>query len=137
MSMKAQLAWLIAGLIVLDTVTPALAANLAEKVKVDLESPERHPGMEPGMYVCAAGHLHIRGTAQNLADVALGPIKVAGKALDASGKVLGTATASTEARRLDPGAKAGFDLEFVTVTGPRIQQVKKHEVKVVDAPVAR
>ena len=84
-----------------------------------------------------AGHLHVRGTVQNLADVPLGPIKVAGRALDSAGKVLGTATASTEQRKLSPGAKAGFDLEFVTVTGPRIQQVKKHEIKVVDAPVAR
>jgi len=135
--MKARRAWLIAGLAVLAGVTPALAADLVDKVKVELESTEHHPGMEPGMYVCAAGHLHLRGTAQNLADVALGPIKVAGKALDAAGKVLGTATASTAARRLEPGAKAGFDLEFPTVTGPRIQQVRTHEIKVVDAPVAR
>ena len=89
------------------------------------------------MYVCAAGHLHIRGTVRNLADVPLGPIKVAGKALDSAGKILGTATASTEQRTLAPGAKTGFDLEFVTVTGPRVQLVKKHEIKVVDAPVAR
>ncbi len=135
--MKARLAWLIAGLMVVHGVSLALAANLAEKVKVELESTERHAGMEPGTYVCAAGHLHVRGTVQNLADVPLGPIKVAGRALDSAGKVLGTATASTEQRKLSPGAKAGFDLEFVTVTGPRIQQVKKHEITVVDAPVAR
>jgi hypothetical protein len=33
-------------------------------------------------------------------------------------------------------AKAEFDLEFATVTGPRIQQVKKHEIRAVDAPAA-
>ena len=74
--MKARLAWLIAGLMVVHGVSLALAANLAEKVKVELESTERHAGMEPGTYVCAAGHLHVRGTVQNLADVPLGPIKV-------------------------------------------------------------
>jgi len=135
--MKARLAWLIAGLMVFHGVSLALAGNLANKVKVELEHVDPHPGMEPGMYVCAAGHLHIRGTVRNLADVPLGPIKVAGKALDSAGKILGTATASTEQRTLAPGAKTGFDLEFVTVTGPRVQLVKKHEIKVVDAPVAR
>jgi hypothetical protein len=60
-----------------------------------------------------------------------------GTALDSAGTVLGRATASTRQQKLGPGAKAGFDLEFVTVTGPRVQRVKKHEVKVVDAPVAR
>ena len=114
-----------------------MEAEEAEPVQVELENVDPHPGMEPGMYVCAAGHLHIRGTVRNLADVPLGPIKVAGKALDSAGKILGTATASTEQRTLAPGAKTGFDLEFVTVTGPRVQLVKKHEIKVVDAPVAR
>ena len=89
------------------------------------------------MYVCAAGHLHIMGTVQNVADVALGRIKVAGKAFDSEGKLLGAATVSTTQPRLKPGEKAGFDLEFVHVTGERIERVKKHEIKVVDAPVAR
>jgi len=35
------------------------------------------------------------------------------------------------------GGEAGFDLEFVTVTGARIQQVTKREIRVVDAPAAR
>ena len=135
--MKARLAWLIAGLMVVHGVSLALAANLAEKVKVELESTERHAGMEPGTYVCAAGHLHVRGTVQNLADVALGRIKVAGKAFDSSGKLLGTATVSTGKSTLKPGEKAPFDLEFVAVTGPQIQQVKKREITVVDAPVVR
>jgi hypothetical protein len=36
--------------------------NPAEKVKVEIESVGLHPGMNPGMYVCASGHLHIKGT---------------------------------------------------------------------------
>src|SRR2546426_12687118 len=40
LSMKARLAWLIAGLMVVHGVSLALAANLAEKVKVELESTE-------------------------------------------------------------------------------------------------
>jgi hypothetical protein len=32
---------------------------------------------------------------------------------------------------LDEG---GINLEFLTVTGPAIQQVKRHEVTVVEAP---
>jgi hypothetical protein len=135
--MKASVVWLIAGLMILGGVTGVLAANLAEKVRVEIEGAPHQPGMEPGTYVCAAGHLHVKGTVQNLADVALGRIKVAGKALDSEGKVLGTATASTAQPTLDPGAKTEFDLEFVTVTGPRIQQVKRREIRVVDAPLAR
>jgi len=135
--MRASVAWLIAGLMVFGGFTGALAANLKEKVKVEIEGADRQPGMEPGMYVCAAGHLHIMGTVQNVADVALGRIKLAGKAFDSEGKLLGTATASTTQPTLKPGEKAGFDLEFVKVTGERIERVKKHEIKVVDAPVAR
>src|SRR2546425_279539 len=115
--MRASVASLIAGLMVFGGFTGALAANLKEKVKVEIEGADRQPGMEPGMYVCAAGHLHIMGTVQNVADVALGRIKVAGKAFDSEGKLLGTATASTTQPKLKPGEKAGFDLEFVNVTG--------------------
>ena len=135
--MRASMAWLTAGLMVFGVVTGAVAANLTDKVKVEIEGADRQPGMEPGMYVCAAGHLHIKGTVQNVADVALGRIKVAGKAFDSEGKLLGTANASTTKPTLKPGEKAGFDLEFVTVTGARIEQVKKREIRVVDAPVAR
>ena len=74
--MKANVAWLIAGLLVSGGFTGALAAGLADKLKVEVDAADRQPGMEPGMYVCAGGHLHIRGTVQNLADVALGRIKV-------------------------------------------------------------
>src|SRR5947199_17889 len=80
----------------------ALAGELKDQVKIEIESAGAHAGMEPGMYVCAEGHLHIKGTVQNLADVPVGPIKVAGKVFDADGKLLGTATASTKRPVLNP-----------------------------------
>jgi hypothetical protein len=84
--------------------------------------------------VCALGHLHIKGTVENLAGVTLGKIKVAGRAFDADGKLLGTAASSTKQATLGPGEKAEINLEFLTVMGPRIQGVKKHEVTIVEAP---
>lgn len=90
--------------------------------------------MEPGLYVCAKNHLHIKGTVQNLGDVALGRIKVGGKALDGEGTLLGTATFVTKQARLGPGEKAEIDVGFLTVTGPMIQQVKKHVLAVLEAP---
>ena len=89
------------------------------------------------MYVCALGHLHIKGTVQNLSDVPLGHVKIAGKAFDADGKLLGTATSATKQAVLDPSQKAEFNLEFLTVTGPQIEQVKKHEEAVVEAPAKK
>ena len=59
---------------------------------------------------------------------------MAGKAFDADGKLLGTATFSTKQTMLGPGEKAEINLEFLTVMGPKIQQVKKHELAVVEAP---
>ncbi len=67
-----------------------------------------------------------------MADVPLGQIKVVGKVFNADGKLLGTATASTKAPILRPSDKAEFNLEFLTVTGPKIQQIKKHELAVVE-----
>ena len=132
--MRKSLTLCTAGLLMLGGASLALAADMKDKVKVEIESVGLHPGMDPGMYVCAAGHLHIKGTAQNLADVALGRIKVAGKAFDADGKLLGTATSLTKQDVLEPGKKAEINLEFLTVTGPLIQHVKKHEVTVIEAP---
>ena len=83
------------------------------------------------MYVCAAGHLHIKGNVQNLTGVPMGPIKVTGKVFDADGKVLGTATASTKRLVLNPNDKAEINLEFLTITGPLIKQVKNQELAVV------
>ena len=109
------------------------AAELTDKVKVEIDSVGLHPGMEPGMYVCSAGHLHIKGTVQNLADVPLGKIKVGGKAFDENGNLLGIASSSTKAALLNPGDKAEINLEFLTVTGNLIPQAKRHEVTVLDA----
>jgi hypothetical protein len=50
---------------------------------------------------------------------------------DADGKLNGTATASTKASVLNPNDKAEIKLEFLTVTGPLIKQVKKQELDVV------
>src|SRR5437763_40709 len=127
--MKAAVAWPIVAIMMLGGVDAALAADIKDQVKI--ESAGAHPGMEPGMYVCAEGHLHIKGTVQNLTGVPVGPIKVAGKVFDADGKLLGTATASTKRPVLNPNDKADINLEFLTVTGPLIKQVKNQELAVV------
>ena len=132
--MKAALMFLIVALVLLGGFSAAPAADLKDKVRVEIASVGLHPGMDPGMYVCALNHLHIKGTVENLAGVPLGQIKVAGKAFDAEGKLLGTATFSTKQAILGPGEKAEINVEFLTVTGPKIQQVKKHELAVVEAP---
>jgi hypothetical protein len=131
--MKATLACLTIAVAVFGWFSPALAADLKDRVKVEIESVGLHPGMDPGMYVCASGHLHIKGTVQNLAGVPLGQIKLGGKAFDSEGKLLGTATSSTKKATLAPNEKAEINLEFLTVTGPLIQQVKKHEEEVIEA----
>ncbi len=132
--MRATIAFITVALLIVGVSSHALAADLKDKVKVEVESVGMHPGMDPGMYVCASGHLHIKGTVQNQADVALGRIKVAGKAFDADGKLLGTATSSTKQDVVEPGKKAEINVEFLTVMGPKIQQVKTHEITVVEAP---
>jgi hypothetical protein len=124
---------LVAALVTTMMISPVAAKDLKDKVKVEIESVGLHPGMDPGMYVCAGGHLHIRGTVQNLTNAPLGQVKVAGRAFDADGKLLGTATTSTKVAKVAPGEKAEINLEFLTVTGPAIQQVKRHEVTVVEA----
>ena len=129
--MKAVIAWSVVALMMIGGGGAALAGDLKDEVKIEIESTEVHSGMEPGMYVCAAGHLHLKGTVQNLSGAPMGPIKVAGKVFDADGKVLGTATASTKRLVLNPNDKVGIDLEFLTVTGPLIKQVKNQELAVV------
>ena len=129
--MKAAIAWPIVAIVMLAGVNAALAGDLKDKVKIEIESTEVHEGMDPGMYVCAAGHLHIKGIVQNLAAVPVGPIKVAGKVFDAGGKLLGTATASTKQSVLNPNDKAEINLEFLTITGPLIKEVKNQELAVV------
>jgi hypothetical protein len=132
--MKTRIAWFTLAFWFFGAFTAADAINLKDKVKVEIESVGLHPGMDPGMYVCASGHLHIKGTVQNLASVTLGQVKVAGKAFGSDGKLLGTATFSTKQPTLAPNEKAEINVEFLTVTGPMIQQVNRHEVTVVEAP---
>ena len=129
--MKAAIALAIVATVMLGGVDAALGGDLKDKLKIEIDSTEVHPGMDTGMYVCAAGHLHIKGTVQNLAGVPVGPVKVAGKVFDADGKLLGTATASTKRPLLNPNDKAEINLEFLTVTGPLIKQVKNQELAVV------
>ena len=114
-------------------VSTAHAASLKDQLKAETASVGLHPGMDPGMYVCAANHLHIKGMVENTANVAVGRVKVGGKAFSADGKLLGTATTSTKEAILAPGAKAEFNLEFLTVSGAAVDRVKKHDVFVVDA----
>ncbi len=115
----------------------SLAADLKERVKAEVESVGLHPGMDPGMYVCALGHLHIKGSVHNLAEVPLGQIKVIGKAYEGQGRLLGTAESSTKPAVVQPGERAEINLEFLTVTGPLIRQVTRHEVRVTDALAKR
>jgi hypothetical protein len=124
----------IAVLITAITVGDVAAKDLKDKVKVEIESVGLHPGMDPGMYVCAGGHLHIKGTVQNLADAPLRHVKVTARAYDADGKLLGTATTMTKGEKIAPKEKSEINVEFLTVTGPAIQRVKRHEITVVEAP---
>jgi hypothetical protein len=132
--MKTLGAVVIAVAVGMMIVSSVAARDLKDKVKVETESVGLHPGMDPGMYVCAGGHLHIKGTVQNLADVPLRQVKVTGRAFDGAGKLLGTATTTTKTGKLAPGQKAEINLEFLTVTGPAIDQVKRHDLSVAEAP---
>lgn len=131
--MKATLVSLIVAFAMFGGFNASSAADLRDKVKVEISSVGLHPGMDPGMYVCAGGHLHIKGTVQNLAGVRLGQIKVTGKAFGSDDHLLGTATFSTKQPLLGPRETAEINLEFLTVTGLMIQRVKRHEVTVVEA----
>jgi hypothetical protein len=133
---------LVPVLVVLAAPFAFVAANAAEdfaaKVKAEIQNITGvHPGMQTGMYVCASNHLHVTGNVQNLADVALGKVKVGGKAFDLNGNLLGTAASSTKKVLLPPGDKAEFNLEFLTITGTMIDQVKRQEVSVLEAPPLR
>ena len=136
--MRATCGGFVAALIiVLGAASPVVATEMSDKVKIEVSSVGLHPGLDPGLYVCAKDHLHIKGTVRNVSQVPLGRIKIAGKAFDADGKLLGTATSATKQASLAPGETAEINVEFLSVTGAQIQQVKKHELAVVDAPVTR
>jgi len=132
--MIASVMSLVLGLLLLGGFGISLAADLKDKITVETLDVGLHPGMDPGLYICAKDHLHIKGTVHNLANVTVGKIKVLGKAFGADGKLLGTATFSTKEAALAPGEKAEINLEFLTVTGPLIEKVKRHELAIVEAP---
>ena len=125
---------LIAALVIIGAFAPAQAANLKDQVKVEIDSMGLHPGLAPGMYVCAASHLHIKASVTNLASLALGKIKVGGEAYGPDRALLGKATSSTKKPVLLPGEKAEVNLEFLTITGPTIEQVTGAELTVIEAP---
>ena len=125
---------LIAALVIIGASIPAQAANLKDQVTVEIDSMGLHPGLAPGMYVCASSHLHIKASVANLASLALGKIKDAGEAYGPDRALLGKATASTKKPVLLPGEKAEVNLEFLTITGPTIEQVTGAELTVIEAP---
>jgi len=129
--MKTASACVLAAIALLVPIAAPFAAELKDQMKVQIDSSETHSGMEPGTYVCSGGHLHVKASVQNLADVTVGPVKVAGKAVDADGNVVGTATASTRQPALLPNESAPIDIEFATVTGPLIKKVKNEELTVI------
>ena len=135
--MKASVVSVIIGLLMMGGFGVSLAADLKDKVQIETSTVGLHPGMDPGLYICANNHLHIKGMVHNLTDVTLGKIKVSGKAFAADGKLLGTATFSTKEASLAPGEKAEINVEFLTVTGPLIEKVKSHELAVLEAPAKK
>jgi hypothetical protein len=132
--MKTIVLSLVVGFLLSGGFGVSQASDMKGKVKVETMSVGLHPGMDPGLYICASNHLHIKGTVRNVAGVTLGKIKVFGKAFAADGKLLGTATSSTKEASLAPGGKTEVNLEFLTVTGPMIEKVKKHELTILEAP---
>ena len=129
--MKPASLFVVAASAMLSAIGAASASDLKDQMKVEIRSSEEHAGMPAGTYICAAGHLHVKASVQNLADVPVGAVKVAGKALDAEGKVVGTATASTRQREIGPKESAPLDMEFESITGPLIKQVKSEQLSVV------
>jgi hypothetical protein len=123
----------IAALGVLLMSASAQADSFKDKVKAETSTVGLHPGVDPGMYICGNNHLHIKGTVHNQAGVALGRVKVGGKAYSADGQLLGSATATTKKPILAANEKAEIDLEFLTVSGAMIDKVKKHELVVLEA----
>lgn len=139
--MKVMLTRLIIGLaVVVGSVEAVHATDLKSKVKVEKSYAGLHPGVDPGLYVCAGSHLHVKGTVQNLTNVTLASVTIEGKAYDSAGTLLGTARRAKKAPplvSLKPGEKREFDLEFLTVTGPKIREVKSQEIVVIDVTPER
>ena len=135
--MKAILAGIIISLVIFGGVASAPAADPKDNVRVEILNTDLHQGMDPGLYVCAGSHLHIKGTVQNVTKKTLVSIKLEGKAYDAKGKLVGTAyprkLKPLRLVPLKPREKAEFDLEFRTLTGAKIQMAEKQEIVVIEA----
>ncbi len=135
--MKKKLMVLIVSLVALGWATAAPVLEPKEKVKVEIKKTGLHLGMDPGLYICAGSHLHIKGTVQNVTKNTLVSVKLEGKAYDAGGKLIGTAyprkLKPLPLAPLKPGQKNEFDLEFREITGNKIRMTKKQEVVVTEA----
>ena len=139
--MKVMLTGLIIGLaVVVGSVEAGHASDLKSRIKVEKSYAGVHPGVDPGLYVCAGGHLHVKGTVQNLTNVTLASVTIEGKAYDSAGTLLGTARPAKKSPplvSLKPGEKREFDLEFLTVTGPKVQEAKRQEIVVIQVTPER
>jgi len=135
--MKTTFLWFVVGLLLPGGFDVSFAADLKDQVTVETLNVGLHPGMDPGLYICAQNHLHIKGTVHNMSGARVGRVKVSGKAFGADGKLLGTATFSTKETSLAPGGKAEVNLEFLTITGASIEKVKRHELAVLEVPARK
>ena len=135
--MKVILSGLIVFLVLVGTSPVTVAEDLKDQVKVEKSYEGLHPGLDPGLYVCAGNHLHVKGTVRNRASVTLTSLTLEGKAYDADGKLLGTAhppkIKPARLTPLKPGEEAEFDLEFLTITGQVIPRAKRVEIVVIEA----
>lgn len=107
------------------SVTPILAGEPDYRTLIKLK-PETN-------YACQMGHLHIRGKAENTADVTLTRILIEGRVYGEEGTLLSTAPGRLDRVEISPHEAALFDIEFVDVTGPRLEEVKRLELKVLRA----
>lgn len=126
-----------ATLIALAASLSVSASDLKDQVKMDVQSVGLHPGLDPGMYVCASKHLHIKAMVKNESDSSLAHIRVAGRAYGLDNVLLGTATGMTKEPMIESGQSAEVDLEFLTITGSAIEQVTDHDLTVVEAPALK
>jgi len=115
----------------------AQSTLLKDKLKLEVLSVGLDPDLPKGFFIGGEGHLHIRATVQNLSAAPIGKITVAGKVFDAEGSLLGEANGTTQLPRLLPYETTEVNLEFLKVTGPKIEQVKRHEETIVEASLAQ
>ena len=115
----------------------AQSTQLKDKLKLQVLSVGLDPDLPKGFFICGEGHLHIRATVQNRSSAPIGKVTVAGKVFDAEGALLGEANGTTQLPRLLPYETTEVNLEFLKVTGPKIEQVKRHEETIVEASLAQ